>query len=58
MGGACSTNGGEDEYILVYWWESHKEKDHCESQDVGVYGSRMCSLQSVHVRTGSEGYRR
>jgi hypothetical protein len=30
MGGACSTNGGEE-----YWWESQNERDLWEDQDVG-----------------------
>jgi hypothetical protein len=29
MGGAYSTNGGEEE-----WWESQKGRDHWEDQDV------------------------
>jgi hypothetical protein len=26
MGGACSTNLGEEERILDYWWESQRER--------------------------------
>jgi hypothetical protein len=28
MGGACSTNGGEEECIQDIGWESQKERDH------------------------------
>jgi hypothetical protein len=36
MGRACNTNEGEEEYIYIgYWWESQKEGDHWENQDVG-----------------------
>jgi hypothetical protein len=31
---ACSTNGGDDEYIYAYWWESQKERDLWEEQGV------------------------
>jgi hypothetical protein len=34
MGRACSTNGGKRMHIR-YWWESQKESDHWEDQDVG-----------------------
>jgi frataxin-like iron-binding protein CyaY len=35
MGGACSAIGGEQECIKEYWWESQKEGNHFEDQDVG-----------------------
>jgi hypothetical protein len=31
LGGACSTNGGEEEY----WWERQKEIEHWEDYDLG-----------------------
>jgi hypothetical protein len=34
MVGACSTIGRRGTHI-VYWWESQKERDHWEGQDVG-----------------------
>jgi hypothetical protein len=34
MGGPCSRNGGEEERFVDYWWESQKERDHWEDQDV------------------------
>jgi hypothetical protein len=34
MGGACRTNGEEEECIRV-WFENQKERDHWEDQDVG-----------------------
>jgi hypothetical protein len=33
MDGACSTNG--EEVHIGYWWESQKERDQWEEQDVG-----------------------
>jgi hypothetical protein len=32
---ACSTNGGRRGMRIGYWWESQKERDHHEDQDVG-----------------------
>jgi hypothetical protein len=32
MGGAYSTNGGG--VHIEYWWESQKERDHWENEDV------------------------
>jgi hypothetical protein len=34
MDRAYSTNGGMH---IEYWWESQKERDHWEDQDVGVW---------------------
>jgi hypothetical protein len=34
MGRECSTNGGGGMHI-GYWWESQKESDQQEDQDVG-----------------------
>jgi hypothetical protein len=34
IGWACGTNEGEEEHV-GYWWESQKERDHYEDQDVG-----------------------
>jgi hypothetical protein len=35
MGRACSTNVGKGGMHIGYWWESRKEGDHWEGQDVG-----------------------
>jgi hypothetical protein len=35
MDRAYSMNGGEDERMVGYWWQSQKERDHWEDQDVG-----------------------
>jgi hypothetical protein len=36
MGRPCSTNGGEKKGTHIdYWWESERERDHWEDQDVG-----------------------
>jgi hypothetical protein len=34
MGRACSTNGGRVGMHIGYWWESQKERDRLEDQDV------------------------
>jgi hypothetical protein len=34
MGRSCGTHG-EEEMHAGFWWESQKEKDHYEHQDVG-----------------------
>jgi hypothetical protein len=43
MGGACSTNGGEEECIQDI--ESQKERDHWEDQDVGGWTILKCILE-------------
>jgi hypothetical protein len=35
MGGPCSTNGVRIGTLIDYWWESQRERDHLEEQDVG-----------------------
>jgi hypothetical protein len=35
MGRACSTNMGRRGMHIGYWWESQKERDQLEDQDVG-----------------------
>jgi hypothetical protein len=35
MCGTCSTNGGRRGMLIGYWWESQKEREHWEDQDVG-----------------------
>jgi hypothetical protein len=37
MGRTCSTKGGRRGMHVGYWWESQKERDHREDQDVGVW---------------------
>jgi hypothetical protein len=37
MGRACSTNGGREGIYAEYWWESQKEREHWEDQDVGEW---------------------
>jgi hypothetical protein len=37
MGGARSTNGGEEEPRIGFWWESQRERGHYEDQ-MGVGG--------------------
>jgi hypothetical protein len=35
MGRVCSTNGGRRGMHIGHWWESQKERDYSEDQDVG-----------------------
>jgi hypothetical protein len=35
MGGACSTNGGEEECLYDIVGKSRRKRDHWEDQDVG-----------------------
>jgi hypothetical protein len=37
MGRAYSTNWGRGGMYIGYWWESQKEGDHLEDQDVDVW---------------------
>jgi hypothetical protein len=34
VGGACSPNGGKEKCVIGYWWESQRERDHYEDQDI------------------------
>jgi hypothetical protein len=50
MGKACSTNGGGGMHV-GYCWESRKEGDHWEDQDVGG-----CTIYRMDLReTGWDG---
>jgi hypothetical protein len=42
MGGACNRNRGE---YIGYWWESQKERDNWEDQDVGEWTTLKWILQ-------------
>jgi hypothetical protein len=35
---ACSTNELEEEFVCGIWWESQKESDYYEDQDMWVEG--------------------
>jgi hypothetical protein len=37
MGRASRTNGGVEGMRIGYWWDSQKEGDHWEDQDVGEW---------------------
>jgi hypothetical protein len=46
MGTACSTNGGEEECIR-YWWESQRERNHWEEQDIGRWTILKMDLREI-----------
>jgi hypothetical protein len=47
MGGACSTG-----MHIGYWWESQKERDHWEDQDVGGWTILKWILERQYVWCG------
>jgi len=34
VGGACSTHGGEERCIQVFWWEDLMERDHLKYKGI------------------------
>jgi hypothetical protein len=64
MGGSCSTNGGEREKLIDYWWESQRERDYYEDQDAGGWilgwilerwdGVMWTGLVWLRIGTGGE----
>jgi hypothetical protein len=65
MGWPCSTNGGEEEARIDNWWESQRERDHWEDQDVDGWiilgwilerwnGVMWTGLVSLRMGTGGE----
>jgi hypothetical protein len=64
MGKAYSTNGGRGMHI-GYWWESQKERDHYEDQDVDRWTILKWILERqdgmvwtvlICLRTGTSGW--